>query len=106
MTRLTLTERHDGQHLGARLHDLLELHLAENATTGYRWEIDSCDTGLLQLVETTAHYPSVTPGSGGMTVFRFRVIGTGSAVLKLKYWRHWEGAASVRQRFSVVIDAT
>lgn len=102
---LTVTERHDGQHLSLRRQELFELHLAENATAGYRWEIDSCDTGLLELVEATARYPSVTPGSGGTAVFRFRVIGTGSCALKLKYWRHWEGNASIRQRFSVMIDS-
>jgi len=88
-----------------RLHDVLEIHLAENATTGYRWAPDDYDVSLLKLDETAARYPGAAPGSGGEAIFRFRVVGTGSGTLTLKYWRHWEGAASIVQRFAVTIDA-
>ena len=103
---LTLTDQDNGRHLPVHVGDLLEIHLAENATTGYRWAPDSYDSGLLELVEATADYPGTAVGSGGEAVFRFRIVGVGSSTLALKYWRHWEGAGSIIQRFTVTIDAT
>jgi inhibitor of cysteine peptidase len=47
----------------------------------------------------------VAVGSGGEAIFRFRVVGVGSSTLTLKYWRHWEGARSIIQRFAATIDA-
>jgi inhibitor of cysteine peptidase len=103
---LTVTDQDNGRHLPAHVGDLLMLHLAENATSGYRWAPESYDTRLLELVEATAAYPNAAVGSGGEAIFRFRVVGAGSGTLALKYWRHWEGAGSITQRFAVTIDAT
>jgi predicted secreted protein len=103
---LTLTDRDNGRRLPAHLGDLLEIHLAEIAPAGYRWAPDSYDTGLLELAEATASYPSAAVGSGGEAIFRFRIVGVGSSTLTLRYWRHWEGTGSIIQRFAVTIDAT
>ncbi len=103
---LTLTDQDNGRHLPVHVGDLLEIRLAENATTGYRWAPDSYDSGLLELAEATADYPGTAVGSGGEAIFRFRIIGVGSSTLALKYWRHWEGASSIIRRFAVMIDAT
>lgn len=102
---LTLTDQDNGRHLAVHVGDLFEIRLPENATTGYRWAPDSHDTRLLAPVEATASYPGAALGSGGEAIFRFRVVGVGSGTLALKYWRHWEGAGSIIQRFAVTIDA-
>jgi predicted secreted protein len=103
---LTLTEQDNGRRFPVHVGDLLEIHLAENATAGYRWAPDSYDNTVLELAEATASYPNATVGSGGEAIFRFRVVGVGSSTLTLKYWRHWEGSGSIIQRFAVTIDAT
>jgi inhibitor of cysteine peptidase len=103
---LTLTDQDNGRRLAVHVADVLQLRLAENATTGYRWATDSYDNGLLELVEATASYPNAAVGSGGEAMFQFRAIGVGSGTLTLKYWRHWEGTGSIIRRFAVTIDAT
>ena len=103
---LTLTDQDDGRRLAVHVGDVLELRLAENATTGYRWAPDRYDAGLLALAGATASYPNAAVGSGGAAVFRFRVVAAGSGTLALKYWRHWEGSGSIIRRFAVTIDAT
>jgi predicted secreted protein len=103
---LTLTDQDNGRRLAVRVGDMLTLRLAENATTGYRWEPDRYDTRLLELAEETASYPNAAVGSGGEAIFRFRIVSAGSSTLALKSWRHWEGAGSIIQRFAVTIDAT
>jgi len=102
---LTLGETDNGRRLPARVGDVLEVRLAENASTGYRWAPDSHDAGVLEAVEASANYPNTAVGSGGEAVFRFRVVGPGSATLALKSWRSWEGEGSTRKRFAVTIDA-
>jgi inhibitor of cysteine peptidase len=103
---MTLTERDNGKHVSAQTGDTIEIHLAENATTGYRWEPDNLDTHLFELEGSAADYPSNTPGSGGEAKFLIKVRAAGSAPLRLKYWRRWEGEAGVIQRFEVTVDAS
>jgi inhibitor of cysteine peptidase len=102
---LTLREQDNGRRVPAHVGDEIEVRLAENATTGYRWAPDSPDAGVLQPVEATANYPSAAVGAGGEAIFRFRVVGPGSGKLALKSWRHWEGDRSIIQRFAVTVDA-
>jgi len=102
---VTLTEQDNGRRVPVQVGDLVEIHLAENATTGYRWAPDSYDAGVVKLAEATARYPNTAVGSGGEAIFRFEVVGAGSGTLSLKYWRQWEGAGSIIQRFAVTLDA-
>jgi inhibitor of cysteine peptidase len=106
MAVVTLTDQDNGLRLPLHVGDMLEIHLAEIATAGYRWAPDNYDTGVLELAEATASYPSAAVGSGGEAIFRFRVVGVGSSTLVMKYWRHWEGSGSIIQRFAVTIDAS
>jgi inhibitor of cysteine peptidase len=102
---VTLAEKDDGRTLSVRAGDVLELHLKENASTGYRWEPDTFDAKVLELAETSSNYRGGPPGSGGEAIFRFRVLATGSGTLSLKYWRRWEGDSSVVKRFRLTVDA-
>ena len=102
---LTLGEQNDGQRVPAHVGDVFTLRLPENASTGYRWAPDTYDAGSLAIVEEASDYPNATPGSGGEAIFRFRVVRAGPSTLVMKYWRHWEGAASIQRRFTVTVDA-
>jgi len=99
----SLTEKDDGGRVSANVDEIIEIHLAENATTGYRWTPESFDKAVFELIETTADYPHGAVGSGGQAIFRFRVIGPGSGALALRNWRQWEGDASVVKRFAVTV---
>lgn len=103
---IMLTQRDDGRHLRVQVGDTIEIHLSENATTGYRWEPDGLDSHLFELASATADYPSRALGSGGDAQFNIKVIAKGSATLRLKNWRRWEGEAGIIKRFEVKVDAT
>jgi len=103
---ITVTEHNDGGQVSAQVGDTIEIHLAENATTGYRWETYDLDPHLLELEEATGNYRSGAVGSGGEVQFRIKVRATGSATLRLKCWRRWEGEGGVLKRFVVKIDAS
>lgn len=99
-----ITDNDNGGRFPARLGDVIALHLSENATTGYRWTPESYDEKQLKLVEADAAYPGGALGSGGEAIFRFEVVGPGSSTVSLRYWRDFEGPASIVRRFSVTID--
>lgn len=102
---MTLTDRDDGGQVRAGVGDILEVRLAENATTGYRWEPDNLDPQRFELAGATGDYPSATPGSGGSAQFQIKVLASGKGTIRFKYWRQWEGEAGVVKRFSVQVDA-
>lgn len=102
---ITLTETDDGRHIAAHVADVIEVRLAENATTGYRWAVEDLDTDVLALDEAAADYPRQTLGSGGEAIFRIRVHAAGRAMLRLQYRRPWEGDAGVTKRFAVAVES-
>jgi inhibitor of cysteine peptidase len=100
---ITVTERDDGGRIQARVGDLIELRLPENASTGYRWTLDHLDARLFELGDTGADYPDKRIGSGGEVNFRITVVAAGNATLALKCWRSWEGDGGVLKRFAVEV---
>ena len=99
---ITVTERDDNGQVHAHAGDTLDVFLAENATSGYRWELEPLDAKILELAGSDANYPGKAPGSGGTAHFAVRVRASGSATLGAKYWRSWEGG--IIKRFSVKVD--
>jgi inhibitor of cysteine peptidase len=102
---VTLTDQDNGRSLPVHVGDVIEVQLAENATTGYRWAPDDYDAKVLELAGAAADYPKAGVGAGGKAIFRYRVVGVGSGKLSLKYWRQFEGERSINKRFAVTVDA-
>ena len=101
----TLTEADNDRTIDIAVGDTVRISLPENATTGYRWAIDRVDNEVIEAVESEPHYAGNAVGSGGNVMFTFKGKKSGSGEIVLKYWRHFEGDASVRKRFSVRLNA-
>jgi inhibitor of cysteine peptidase len=74
-----VSSRDAGQKVDLKTGDSLQVELASNPSTGYRWERSPLpEVGVLENVGTEQR-PSNTGllGSGGTVVFTFRAIGTG-----------------------------
>lgn len=104
-TTIVVSECDDGTHVRAHVGDTIEVHLSENASTGYRWALDDGDARIFELSGSGADYPGGLIGAGGEALFRITIRSPGTATLRLKYWRHWEGEPGVRKRFTVDIEA-
>ena len=103
---LNLTEQDNGGQISARAGEEVILRLPENLTTGFRWEVEAANPRILELASATHESSrSAALGASGQALFRFRVIGAGSGKLSLKYWRQWEGDASIVKRFVVTVQA-
>mgnify|MGYP000057595834 CR=1 FL=1 len=70
----------------ARVGDLIELRLSENASTGYRWTLDHLDAHLFEVGDTGADYPDDRIGSGGTVSFHITVVAAGNGTLPAVSW--------------------
>jgi inhibitor of cysteine peptidase len=100
----SLTEADNGRSVDLRVGETVEITLPENATTGYRWAIDRLDPGIVEASESKPRYPSGQVGSAGQETFAFKATKPGSGEVRLKYWRHFEGDASVTKRFRIRLN--
>jgi len=103
MAEMTLTEANTGQQLGALPGDEIVIRLAENPTTGYRWQLANVDGPIEPAGDSFELAPNPQIGSGGVREFRFRAVGPGAAHLELKHLQAWEGERSVDRRFAADI---
>lgn len=74
----------------------LEISLAGNATTGYMWELASCNEAVL--AETGECYRCDDPdadGAGGTSAFQFTAITAGRTQVRIDYRRSWGSDAPI-----------
>jgi inhibitor of cysteine peptidase len=100
---VVLTELDAGKTIEARVGDRIELRLRENASTGHRWSFDDLDETVLQASEGAFTASTEAIGSGGDVRWILQARAPGTAQVKLKLWRRWEGEGSVQKRFAVTL---
>ena len=98
-----LTAADNGRTVELPVGDEVALHLPENATTGYRWAIDSADANLVDIKEGQYVSTSEKMGGGGEAQWLIKAKAPGAASIKLKRWRQWEGESSVVQRYEITL---
>lgn len=101
----SLTEADNERTVELRVGESVRLTLPENATTGYRWAIDRLDRDVVEEAGSKAHPSGGAIGSAGNVTFDFTAKKAGSGEVALKYWRHFEGDASIVRRFSFRLNA-
>lgn len=105
VTMLSLSEADNGRTVDLRVGQEVRITLPENATTGYRWEIDEYDAECIEVVSTEPEYKSKSIGSGGEVEFTFRAKVAGGGEIALKHWRRFQGDSSITGRFRVKVRA-
>ena len=103
---LLLVEKDNDRTLDIHPGETIQISLPENATTGYRWEIDRYDEDVLKLLAAEPCYTANAVGSGGVVAFTFQGKKTGAGEIALKHWRSWEGDSSVIARFRIRLNVT
>ncbi len=97
-----LVETDNNRTLDIRRDETVRITLPENATTGYRWTVESYDRQFLSELPSEANYPATTGvGSGGEVTFIFQAKKSGTSDIMLKQWRSWEGDSSTIARFHI-----
>jgi inhibitor of cysteine peptidase len=109
-TTITATAADDGRTLHVPLGAALDVHLRENASTGFRWEIDNAAERILTPTSARSAAPAASgasaAGAASTRTFTFRASAPGQARLRLKLWRPWEGDLSIAKRFAITVVVT
>jgi inhibitor of cysteine peptidase len=98
-----LTAADNGRTVELHVGDEVALRLPENATTGYRWAIDSADANLVDIKEGQYVSTSEKMGGGGEAQWLIKAKAPGATSIKLKRWRQWEGESSVVERYEITL---
>lgn len=101
---LLLAEADNGRTVDVHPGDRVRVSLAENATNGYQWALESCDEAFIKPVALEPLYTSEALGSGGMVAFVFEAKQVGTGQIILKQWRPWEGESSVNALFFIRLN--
>ncbi|MEN3309606.1 MAG: inhibitor of cysteine peptidase [Micromonosporaceae bacterium] len=88
----------DGEAVTVAPGGLLEIALPENATTGYRWELDPLPAGAAVVGDRVEAPDTRAAGAAGLRVFAIRPGHGGTVSARLR--RSWETVEPVRT-FSV-----
>ncbi|NTV25546.1 MAG: protease inhibitor I42 family protein [Chlorobiaceae bacterium] len=99
-----LGESDNNRTVDIRVGESIRITLPENATTGYRWEIEQFNRELIGMVAEEPKYNGHALGSGGHIEFVFQGRKPGATELVLKEWRSWEGDASVIARYHLRVN--
>ncbi len=98
-----LTAADNGRTVELPVGDEVALRLPENATTGYRWAIDSADANLVDIKEGQYVSTSEKMGGGGEAQWLIKAKAPGATSIRLKRWRQWEGESSVVERYEITL---
>jgi inhibitor of cysteine peptidase len=102
--RYMLSGADNGATVSVTAGEEIIIHLDSNATTGYEWAVAGLDDTLLRYLGTDYDAPEDgLVGQGGTQELRFEALDPGESTLSLKYWRPFEGDASIAERFSVTV---
>jgi predicted secreted protein len=82
-----LTKRDSGRTVFLRDGDVVQITLAENRSTPYRWAFQTRPSRTVLRLTKSVYVPSPAPpgvvGRGGHHIYTFKAVGTGTTALKL-----------------------
>jgi len=112
MSTVEISQADNGKSIRLSRGQTLLIHLPENPTTGYRWEVDTVDSAgreanaQIITLESTTYTPGPSTGVGGSgtRTFVYKALNVGTTQLRLKHWQPWEGDRSVDKRYSLTVQ--
>ena len=100
-----LTEQDSGSEVDVHVGDTVSIRLAENPTTGYRWNVANVDDSLVNIDDSEfVESPGSGIGGGGTRLITLSVRSPGVARASLKNQRPWEPTAAPIRQFEVTLN--
>lgn len=81
---------------------IFKIELEANPTTGFEWHFDGPDLAYFEMVKSG--YNPLRPqrmGSGGKSFWFLRPIKAGEKIIRLLYYRKWEGPKKAVDKFEI-----
>lgn len=105
MPEIILSPADQGKTIPTQVGAIVLIRLAENPTTGYRWELTTIDDRYIELQQSDYLPPaSANMGSGGTRTFQFKTKAAGTSTLHLILRRSWEAPDKAIEQFSVTLQ--
>jgi inhibitor of cysteine peptidase len=82
-----------GQTVDLPVGQAIELRLAENPTSGFRWRVAGDGKPACDVVIDAFESGGTRPGAGGEHVWRFEGKSVGECDIELRYGRAWQRTA-------------
>jgi len=106
MAATTLSSDDDGRTISLGLGESLVIRLAENATTGYIWNVRAGADDVLRLVDDRFDLASDhAVGGAGIRILEFRAVSAGTTALHLVNAQPW-APAEASDEFNVRVAVT
>ena len=84
--------------------DALEISLPATSGTGYTWQAEPVDGGLVKQVGAPAFVlDSAMPGASGHQIFHFSIDASGTGALEVRYLRPWEKGSKPAKVFKIML---
>lgn len=90
MTPEFYDESSNGRTIDTTVGQTFDIHLLENPTTGFHWQLTPLDSAACILVSDAFNGPAITPGRGGEHSWTFRAAASGRCDIELLYRRKWD----------------
>ncbi|MBN8248000.1 MAG: protease inhibitor I42 family protein [Verrucomicrobia bacterium] len=109
----SVTETDNGTTIALGRHDVLEVILPGNPSTGYSWQTVQLNSWVLAPLRRPVFTPpsastgtNDTPrvGAGGSFRMTYEVVGAGTSPLELSYTRPWEPETNPNQTFKITVN--
>ena len=94
---------YDGREVTLKIGEVVELSLAENPTTGFRWDFAVKPEPSCRIVENTFKPATDSPGKGGTHRWQFLAVHPGAGAIDLEYRRPWEKGTPATRTFKLTI---
>lgn len=103
---VAIGQQYDGKTIRLSVGDSVKLALAENPTTGYKWEILAKPEPEFAIVgDAYVANPANNPiGGGGTHDWEFRAEKKGTGTLRLGYRRPWEKGPAKMFTLTMVVN--
>jgi inhibitor of cysteine peptidase len=106
MNEIHLSSKDNNTVLQANVGTTIIITLGSNPTTGFAWAIANMDAAIIQNTQSQFKKgDSAAIGASSYQEFTFKVLQKGNGKIELKYFRHFEGDASITKRYQVTVNA-
>ena len=105
--KVLLDMNSNGKKIELKVGDEIQIELNATGSAGYAWYFDKLDQDYFKLLSQERKV--ITPEKGDMvgtpvlTVWRLRAMRTGASLIKMAYYRQWEGNDKAVNQFEILV---
>ena len=99
--KVLVDETFNGRTIDVTVGQTIEVHLSENPTTGFRWQLTSDGGPACAITGDQFIAPAGPPGKGGDHTWKFKAVRPDECDIELGYRRRWESSAGPSKTFKI-----